>query len=217
VLINTFARLIKADDYPVGITQERFDANLHMSTDPASDRDTSLVLRNHAPSVAGDPSFRRWWERAGRRGASPATAAALWRVRYGADDRTHLAALTAPALVLHSRGNHVIPMAHGASLAHGLPSARFVEIEGADQTPFMSRLLIFASSTDSGRWRAPVHWSYAAGSQSSVAPTSRPYGVVIPQALRGSGMCQAPILSESRPGPWGVRHLQGPGGGGTPR
>jgi DNA-binding SARP family transcriptional activator/pimeloyl-ACP methyl ester carboxylesterase len=136
VLINTFARLIKADDYPVGIAQERFDANLHMSTDPASDRDTSLVLRNHAPSVAGDASFRRWWERAGRRGASPATAAALWRVRYGADVRPRLAALSLPALVLHSRDNHVIPIAHGAFLAHGLPNARLVEIDGADQTPF---------------------------------------------------------------------------------
>jgi DNA-binding SARP family transcriptional activator/pimeloyl-ACP methyl ester carboxylesterase len=136
VLINTFARLIKANDYPVGITQERFDANLHMSVDPNSDRDTSLVLRNHAPSVAGDPDFRLWWERAGRRGASPATAAALWRVRYGADVRDHLDALDAPALVLHRRHNHVIPMVHGAYLAQRLRRARFVEIEGSDQTPF---------------------------------------------------------------------------------
>jgi hypothetical protein len=114
VLINTFARLIKTDDYPMGISQERFDANLHMSVDPDSDRDTSLVLRNHAPSVAGDPGFGRWWERAGRRGASPATASGLWRVRYGADVRSQLDILSTPALVLHSRDSDVIPRAHGA-------------------------------------------------------------------------------------------------------
>jgi pimeloyl-ACP methyl ester carboxylesterase/DNA-binding SARP family transcriptional activator len=136
VLINTFARLIKTEGYPLGITQERFDANLHMSTDPASERDTSLVLRNHAPSVAGDPNFRRWWERAGRRGASPATAVALWRIRYGADVRALLDTLTAPTLVLHRRHNHLIPMAYGAYIAQMLPSVRFVEIDGADQTPF---------------------------------------------------------------------------------
>ena len=136
VLINTFARLVKTDGYPLGITQERLDANLKMSTDPDSDRDTSLVLRNHTPSVAGDPDFRLWWERAGRRGASPATAAALWRVRYGADVRALLDTLTAPTLVLHRRDNHLIPVAYGAYLAQTLPSARFVEIDGADQTPF---------------------------------------------------------------------------------
>ena len=106
----------------MGITQERLDANLKMSTDPDSDRDTSLVLRNHAPSVAGDPDFRLWWERAGRRGASPATAAALWRVRYGADVRALLDTLTAPTLVLHRRDNHLIPVAYGAYLAQTLPS-----------------------------------------------------------------------------------------------
>jgi DNA-binding SARP family transcriptional activator/pimeloyl-ACP methyl ester carboxylesterase len=136
VLINTFARLIKADGYPLGITQERFDANLHMSTDPASDRDTSLVLRNHAPSVAADPTFRRWWERAGRRGASPATAVGLFRVRYGADVRALLDTLTPPTLVLHSRDNRLIPMAYGAYLVQMVPNVRFVEIDGADQTPF---------------------------------------------------------------------------------
>jgi len=136
VLINTFARLIRSDDYPAGIAQERFDANLDMSTDPASDRDASLVLRNHAPSVVGDPSFRRWWDRAGRRGASPATAKALWRVRYGADVRTRLGALTVPSLVVHNRDNRVIPIAHGAYLAMGLRNGSFVQIDGADQTPF---------------------------------------------------------------------------------
>jgi pimeloyl-ACP methyl ester carboxylesterase/DNA-binding SARP family transcriptional activator len=136
ILINTFARLIRSSDYPIGVTQERFDANLDMSTDPDSERDTSLVLRNHAPSVAGDPDFREWWERAGRRGASPATAKALFRVRYGADVCALLDTITAPALVLHSRDNHIIPRAHGAYLATRLQNAPFVEMEGADQTPF---------------------------------------------------------------------------------
>lgn len=135
VLINTFARIVEAPDYP-GVPEDRFDANLKMSTDPDDGRDTSLVLRNHAPSVAADPTFRRWWERAGRRGASPATAAALWRVRYGADVRDLLGTLHVPTLVLHRRHTRVVPWQHGAFLADHIPSARFVELDGADQPPF---------------------------------------------------------------------------------
>jgi pimeloyl-ACP methyl ester carboxylesterase len=134
--VNTFARLTEAEDYPAGISAARLSANIEMSTDAASDRDTSLVLRNHAPSVAADQRFRQWWERAGRRGASPATAAALWRVRYGADVRDLLSTLSMPTLVIHRRGSRVVPMAHGAFLAEHVRDSRLVEIEGADQTPF---------------------------------------------------------------------------------
>jgi pimeloyl-ACP methyl ester carboxylesterase/DNA-binding SARP family transcriptional activator len=135
VLVNTFARLLEAPDYR-GVPPDRFEANLTMSVDPASDRDTSLVLRNHAPSVAGDAEFRRWWERAGRRGASPATATALWRTRYGADTRALLPDIAVPALVLHRRDTRVIPRRHGLFLAERIPRARYVELDGADQPPF---------------------------------------------------------------------------------
>jgi DNA-binding SARP family transcriptional activator/pimeloyl-ACP methyl ester carboxylesterase len=136
VLVNTFATIVRTDDYPAGVPRERFEANLAMSVDPDSGRDTSLVLRNHAPSVAGDAAFRRWWDRAGRRGASPATAAALWRVRYGADVRPLLPELSTPTLVIHRRGSRVVRVAHGAYLATHIGGARFVEVDGSDQPPF---------------------------------------------------------------------------------
>ncbi len=136
VLINTFARLTYAADYPAGIDPDRLADAISSSTDPASERDTSLVLRNHAPSVAGDPVFRGWWERAGRRGASPATANSLWRVRYGADVRPALPSISVPSLVLHRRNNRLIPFAHGAYLANHLANAQLVGLEGSDQPPF---------------------------------------------------------------------------------
>lgn len=135
VLVNTFARVIEAPDYP-GISRELFESYLQMSTDPSDGRDTSLVLRNHAPSVAGDAAFRRWWERSGRRGASPATAASLWRVRYGADVRPLLPEIDVPTLVLHRRDTRVVPLPHGRYLAEHVPGARLVELEGEDQPPF---------------------------------------------------------------------------------
>jgi DNA-binding SARP family transcriptional activator/pimeloyl-ACP methyl ester carboxylesterase len=135
VLINTFARLVEAAGYH-GVTQDFFEAALTMSTDPDDGRDTSLVLRNHAPSVAGNAEFRSWWQRAGRRGASPATANALWRVRYGADVRHLLRELSLPTLVVHRRNSRVVPLVYGEHLAATIPGAKFVAIDGADQPPF---------------------------------------------------------------------------------
>jgi pimeloyl-ACP methyl ester carboxylesterase/DNA-binding SARP family transcriptional activator len=135
VLFNTFARLLEAPDYP-GISPEQLDSHVARSTDPASTRDTSLVLRNHAPSVAADAEFRDWWERSGRRGASPATAAALWRVRYGADVRALLRDVQIPTRVLHRRDCRVVPARFGRFLAEHIDNATYIELEGADQPPF---------------------------------------------------------------------------------
>ena len=136
VLINTFARMIEAPDYTIGIARYSFEANITLSTDPGSDRDTSLVLRNHAPSVAGDSQFRRWWERAGRRGASPSTAVALWKVRFGADVRSLLPEIRVPTLVLHRHRSRIVPIRFGRYLADNIPGAHLVHIDGADQSPF---------------------------------------------------------------------------------
>lgn len=136
VLVNTFARLVQAEDYPAGLAADRFTAGVARSVDPDSTRTTADVLRNHAPSVAGDAAFRTWWERAGRRGASPSTAAALWHVRYGADVRHLLPAIAVPTLVLHRRGSRIVPLTHGRHLATHIPGARMVELDGRDQPPF---------------------------------------------------------------------------------
>jgi pimeloyl-ACP methyl ester carboxylesterase len=136
VLVNTFARLTSARDYPAGVHPDTLTTAIENTTDPASERDTSLVLRNHAPSVAGDPAFRQWWERSGRRGASPKTARALWKVRYNADVRAALPTLDAPTLILHRRDNRIVPFAHAVYLASHVPNAQLVELEGADQPPF---------------------------------------------------------------------------------
>ena len=103
-------------------------------------------MRNHAPSVAANPEFRRWWERAGRRGASPATATALWRVRNGADVRSLLGAIRSPTLVLHRLHSRVVPLQHGAFLARHIRSARFIELDGADQPPFTEDAATIADS-----------------------------------------------------------------------
>jgi class 3 adenylate cyclase len=135
VIVNGFARFRRADDYPIGIPGGTLDAFLESSIEgvpggDATGADDFLTLG--APSMASDPAFRSWWDRAGRQGASPATAAAILAVGYAADVRPLLPAVSAPTLVLHRRDESVFRIGHGRYLADHIPGAKFVELEGAD-------------------------------------------------------------------------------------
>jgi class 3 adenylate cyclase len=85
-----------------------------------------------APSVASDEKFRRWWVRAGHRGASPASARAIVRVFVEGDVREILPFIRVPVLVLHRRDSRLIPAASGRHLATHIPGATYVELPGAD-------------------------------------------------------------------------------------
>jgi len=67
VIINGFARLRRADDYPWGIPGAAIDRFLETNIDPTS----VMVGRGFdllgliAPSACDDPGFRSWWERSG--------------------------------------------------------------------------------------------------------------------------------------------------------
>jgi pimeloyl-ACP methyl ester carboxylesterase len=85
-----------------------------------------------APSVADDPSFRRWWARYLRSSASPAAAVALARMNTAADVRSLLPAVRVPTVVLHRRDDRDAAYEGARWLAAQVPGARFVELAGAD-------------------------------------------------------------------------------------
>jgi len=140
VLVNTYARAVRDDagGYPYGHPPEALEAFLRENVDPAEQwtaeggDDVALI----APSLADDEQFRDWWARAGRRGASPATASALQFAISTADQRALLASLSMPTLVLHSRDNRFIPSELGRYLAEHIRGARFVEVDGGDAAPW---------------------------------------------------------------------------------
>jgi len=83
-----------------------------------------------APSRADDPAFRRWWDDAGQRGASPAVAQSLLALQAQADAAEHLASITVPTLVIKrpAYGGFPWPGAQEADI----PGARVVEVAGID-------------------------------------------------------------------------------------
>ena len=135
VVVNSFACLTRRDDYPFGVPAsvlERFRESL-IEPGPATGDDLPLM----APSLASDPSFAAWWRRAGHRGASPATARAVWRAAE-TDVRPILGGLRVPTLVLHARDDQFCRVGNGRYLAEHIDGARYVELDTADHVPWAS-------------------------------------------------------------------------------
>jgi class 3 adenylate cyclase len=130
ILVNGYARAIECDDYPEGMPRSFIEEIIVDATDPAPAETAHDWTALIAPSAAGDPHFRRWWDETGRRGASPATARALLRAALESDVRSVLPTVTTPALVLQL---DAAPSVNAARyLAAHLPGAKHVEIPGAD-------------------------------------------------------------------------------------
>jgi class 3 adenylate cyclase len=136
LLVNTHARLERAQDCPCGVPTEILRQFQDDVTRPDSGLQSVGVVGLLAPSVMNDEQFVRWWDEGGRRGASPATARALWSVDWYNDVRHALPSITVPTLVIHRRFNEWIRVGHGRYLGEHIPGAKYVEIEGADAPPF---------------------------------------------------------------------------------
>jgi class 3 adenylate cyclase len=132
IVVNGTSRVLRAPDYPFGWPQEVVDSFLEVQTQPNALEQGFDDVALFAPSVRKDPSFRAWWVRAGRRGASPGVAQAVSRIENYADVRELLPLIRVPALVLQRRDTLNLSCEHGRYLAKHIPGATFVELPGAD-------------------------------------------------------------------------------------
>ena len=70
-----------------------------------------------------------WFNELCRKTTSPPIAAGLLQARAEVDVEDQLAAIRVPTLVLHARGDVIVPVSSGRSLAAGIPGAEFVELD----------------------------------------------------------------------------------------
>lgn len=99
------------------------------------------LLAAIAPSRASDPAFRDWYARAGRAGASPATAARVWEDIFDPDTASQeLDGVQVPTLVLHRPGSSYAPSGVAEWVASQLRDVTLVEIEGEDHWPFVGNV-----------------------------------------------------------------------------
>ncbi len=129
VLYGTWARMLRADDYPSGIEAKSLDGLRKMFREGWGG---PVGAELWAPSAAEDPDFRTWWARLLRQGTSPTGAVELIDLYREIDVRPVLPTISAPTLVLHRRDDIVVRLPQGRYLADAIPDARLVELDGAD-------------------------------------------------------------------------------------
>jgi pimeloyl-ACP methyl ester carboxylesterase/DNA-binding winged helix-turn-helix (wHTH) protein len=134
VMIGSYAKRIRDASYPWGPTEEQREAFLE---EIAQQWGGPVGLEERAPSMAGNPEFRRWWAAYLRTAASPGAAVALTRMNSEADIRSILPAIRVPTLVAHRTGDQCLLLEEGRYLADRIPGARFVELPGVDHLPFV--------------------------------------------------------------------------------
>jgi class 3 adenylate cyclase/pimeloyl-ACP methyl ester carboxylesterase len=130
VLVNARARWLWDENYTFGIPPEELESMAKLVVDP----DAGTQLTRPAPSVADDPAFWQWWERAGHRRASPAMAADVFTDRWLSDVRALLPKIGCPTLVVQRTDVEQVPFSveHGRYLTDHIPDARLVEVPGTD-------------------------------------------------------------------------------------
>ncbi|MCA9663744.1 MAG: alpha/beta fold hydrolase, partial [Myxococcales bacterium] len=133
VLYGTFARFLRAPDYPMMLDRPGLD-RLVASTSARWGTGTSLDL--FAPSLAGDPEARDRFARFERNAVSPSGLRELWRLVAELDVRDVLGSIAAPTMVCHRRDDAVVEVDAGRDLAARIPDAQFCELPGRDHLPF---------------------------------------------------------------------------------
>jgi pimeloyl-ACP methyl ester carboxylesterase/DNA-binding winged helix-turn-helix (wHTH) protein/class 3 adenylate cyclase len=134
IMVGTYARRLRAPDYPWAPTQEEREAFCREILERWGG---PVGIEARAPSVAGDRAFRDWWATYLRMGASPAAAVALTRMNAQIDVRHVLPTIKVPTLVMHRTGDRCLSVEEGRYVASLIPGAHFVELPGDDHLPFV--------------------------------------------------------------------------------
>lgn len=128
-LIDSYAKGIRSEDYPLAPPQHVVDSYVEWVRDFRGSREFGAF---EVPSRADDDEYLDWSARARRLTMSPSGLASTvaWAARL--DIRAALPSVQAPTLVIHSPENRLFRIDAGHYLAEHIPGARFVERKGRD-------------------------------------------------------------------------------------
>ena len=134
VLTNSFARLARDHDYPIGLPEEAIPP---LRDSYEGTWGTPAFLDTLTPGVAGDERFRTWFARYMRLSMPPgASTTMFWDGVVRFDVRAILPTIRVPTLVVQRADARWHRVGYGRYLAEHIPGAKYVELPGADTIPF---------------------------------------------------------------------------------
>ncbi|HXH96426.1 MAG TPA: alpha/beta fold hydrolase, partial [Gaiellaceae bacterium] len=135
VLMGTFARMMRAADYPIGLSDDDYRKRLAaIEEDEWAAAVTKEWLARIGPGILGDPGAVRWYTSYIMRGASPGANKAIRLMNEEIDIRDVLPTISVPTLVLYRSDEYY---RRGTRfMAERLPGARVVELPGSDHLPW---------------------------------------------------------------------------------
>lgn len=134
VMIGTYAKRIRDEDYPWAPTEKQREAFYELMQ---REWGGPVGIDERAPTMAGDEEFRKWWATYLRMGASPGAAVALTKMNAEIDVRGVLPSIRVPTLVIHRSGDICLKVEEGRFVAAQIPNAKYVELGGIDHLPFV--------------------------------------------------------------------------------
>ena len=133
VLINVAARYSAGPDYPEGTPPEAIDQFLEFTRRYYG---TERWARASNPSLSGDERVLRWYAKYMRATASPKASAEGFANQQKLDVRPILSSIRVPALVMVRSNYRWVSLAQSRYVAEHVSGAQFLELPGADSTPF---------------------------------------------------------------------------------
>lgn len=150
ILVSSYAKRIRSDDYPWAPTREAREAEIRRTEETWGDPDA--VPEYTLGARSDDPVFRNWVARYFRLGASPKAAATLLRMNTAMDTRAVLPLIQAPTLCIYRTDDADVKIEEGRWIASQIPNATLVELPGdshlfwsEDPTPLLDEIEEFVT------------------------------------------------------------------------
>jgi class 3 adenylate cyclase len=137
VVLNTGARFIEADDYPIGIPREFADAVVEVVAESWGTEEF-IGLAN----PTGDAEFVALTAQVCRASVTPRTASALMANYLASDVRQALPLIRVPTLVLQASDQLMAQLEVGRYLADHIEGATFVELPNGDMSFTRANLVV---------------------------------------------------------------------------
>ena len=135
VLIGTFARMMQAPDYPIGVATEGLWTRLAaIDEDDWASAVTTEWLARVGPDVLRDPAAFRWYVSYIMRSASPGANKAIRHMNAEIDVRDVLPSVSVPTLVLYRKDEYF--NAATRFMGERIEGSRIVELPGHDHLPW---------------------------------------------------------------------------------